>query len=57
MRPKPLKEHPTPAEKREIRERTLDRTIEETFPASDPPSTDPNPVDPTVCEDDRDEED
>lgn len=27
----------------EIRERTLDKTIEDSFPASDPPSTDPAP--------------
>jgi hypothetical protein len=40
----------TPAEERQIREATLDRTIEESFPASDPPSTDPNPDDDTVLE-------
>ena len=33
----------TPAEERKIREAALDRTLEETFPASDPLSTDPNP--------------
>lgn len=27
----------------EIRERTLDKTIEDSFPASDPPSSDPAP--------------
>jgi len=31
------------AEERRHREAALDRTIEESFPASDPPSTDPNP--------------
>lgn len=33
----------TPEEERRIREAALDRTIAESFPASDPPSTDPNP--------------
>jgi hypothetical protein len=28
---------------RQIREAALDETIEQSFPASDPPSTDPNP--------------
>jgi hypothetical protein len=28
---------------RERREATLDETIEQSFPASDPPSSDPNP--------------
>jgi len=40
----------TPGEERRIREATLDRTIEESFPASDPPSTDPNPDDDTILE-------
>jgi hypothetical protein len=35
----------TPEEERRIREAALDRTIEGSFPASDPPSTDPNPDD------------
>jgi hypothetical protein len=35
--------HHTEAEERRIREAALDETIEATFPASDPPSTDPNP--------------
>jgi hypothetical protein len=35
--------HHSEAEERRIREAALDRTIEESFPASDPPSTDPNP--------------
>ena len=33
----------TPAEERAIREAALDETIAETFPASDPPSSIPNP--------------
>ena len=35
----------TVEEERAIREAALDRTIEGSFPASDPPSTDPNPYD------------
>jgi len=35
----------TPEEERKIREAALDETIEASFPASDPPSTDPNPDD------------
>jgi hypothetical protein len=31
------------AEEKKIREAALDETLKETFPASDPPSTDPNP--------------
>jgi hypothetical protein len=33
------------AEERRIREAALDQTIENSFPASDPPSTNPNPYD------------
>ena len=33
----------TPAEERAIREAALDETLAETFPASDPPSSIPNP--------------
>ncbi len=33
----------TAEEERRIREAAMDETIEETFPASDPPSTIPNP--------------
>jgi hypothetical protein len=33
----------TPAEERAIREAALDETIAGTFPASDPPSSIPNP--------------
>ena len=32
-------------EEREIREAALDQTVEASFPASDPPSTNPNPDD------------
>jgi hypothetical protein len=35
----------TPEEERTIREAALDQTLEATFPASDPPSTVPNPDD------------
>jgi len=37
--------HHTPAEERRIRDAALDETIAASFPASDPPSTDPNPDD------------
>ena len=37
--------HHTPEEERRIREAALDETIADTFPASDPPSTIPNPDD------------
>ena len=37
------KHNHTPEEERRIREAALDETIAETFPASDPPSTIPNP--------------
>ena len=32
-------------EERKVREAALDQTIESSFPASDPPSTNPNPYD------------
>ena len=35
----------TPEEERRIRDAALDHTIEDTFPASDPPSTLPDPDD------------
>jgi len=41
----------TPEEERRIREAVLDHTIEETFPASDPPSTLPNPDDDSLIDD------
>ena len=40
----PTHDH-TPEEERAIREAALDETIEDSFPASDPPSTNPNPDD------------
>ena len=41
----------TPDEERRIREAALDETIAESFPASDPPSTIPNPDDDEVLGD------
>ena len=41
----------TPEEERRIRDAALDHTIEDTFPASDPPSTLPNPDDDEVLND------
>ena len=35
--------HHTLEEERKIREAALDRTVEDSFPASDPPSSNPNP--------------
>ena len=40
----------TPEEERRIREAALDQTIEESFPASDPPSSNPNPDDHAALE-------
>ena len=40
----------TPEEERRFREAALDQTIEASFPASDPPSSDPNPDDDTAVE-------
>jgi hypothetical protein len=40
-------------EEQRIREAALDDTIEETFPASDPLSSDPNPDDDTALTRDR----
>lgn len=46
MTPENAKRHQhTPAEERKIREAALDQTLEGTFPASDPPSSNPNPDD------------
>ena len=44
-------------EERAIRDGALDRTIEDSFPASDPPSSDPNPDDHTAVERDEGRED
>ena len=35
--------HHTPQQEKKIREAALDETVEDTFPASDPPSSIPNP--------------
>ena len=44
----------TPERERLRREAALDETIEQSFPASDPPSTDPNPdSDTNECPDAR----
>jgi hypothetical protein len=44
VNPKKKEEHKhTPAEERQIRDLALDETLKETFPASDPPSTIPDP--------------
>jgi len=40
----------TPEEEREIREAALDETLEGSFPASDPLSSDPNPDDDDALE-------
>jgi hypothetical protein len=46
MTPSETKRHQhTPDEERKIREAALDQTIEASFPASDPPSSNPNPDD------------
>ena len=47
----------TPEEERRIREAALDETLAETFPASDPPSTLPNPDDDAVLRKDEDTSD
>jgi hypothetical protein len=40
----------TPEEERRIREAALDKTIADSFPASDPPSSNPNPDDHSALE-------
>ena len=42
-----------PEEERRIREAALDKTIADSFPASDPPSSDPNPDDHSAIERER----
>jgi hypothetical protein len=44
----------TPEEERKIREAALDQTLGESFPASDPPSSNPNPDDHEAVEQDDD---
>ena len=46
----------TPEEERRIREAALDETIAESFPASDPPSTIPNPDDDEALENQKAED-
>jgi hypothetical protein len=46
--------HHTPAEEKKIREAALDETVEATFPASDPPSTIPNPDEDELLDKDLD---
>ena len=45
--------HHTAEEERQIRDAALDETIEASFPASDPPSSMPNPDDHTAVARDR----
>jgi hypothetical protein len=52
MESRPTGHQHTPEEERRIREAALDQTIAETFPASDPLSTDPNPDDHSAIEPD-----
>jgi hypothetical protein len=52
----PPDHHHTPSEERRIRDAALDETLEGTFPASDPPSSLPNPDDDeAVADDDADQ--
>ncbi len=48
-RPRLVHQH-SPEEERRVREAALDETIQETFPASDPLSTIPNPDDDEALE-------
>ena len=48
--PDDMEHQHTPAEERRIREAALDQTIEGSFPASDPPSSNPNPDDHSALE-------
>lgn len=45
MKSRPTGHQHTPEEERRIRDAALDQTIADSFPASDPPSSDPNPDD------------
>jgi hypothetical protein len=49
--------HHTPQEERRIRDAALDETIEQTFPASDPPSSIPNPDDDDLLQDSEERND
>jgi hypothetical protein len=46
---RPSHQH-TPEQERANREAALDRTLAQSFPASDPPSSDPNPDDDRALE-------
>ena len=50
MSPDDTEHQHTPDEERRIREAALDQTIEGSFPASDPPSSNPNPDDHSALE-------
>lgn len=50
MTSKKTEHHHTPEEERRIREAALDETIAESFPASDPSSSNPNPDDHSALE-------
>ena len=50
MSPDDTEHQHTPDEERRIREVALDQTIESSFPASDPPSSNPNPADYSALE-------
>ena len=50
MTPDERQHQHTPEEERRIREAALDKTIADSFPASDPPSSNPNPDDHTAVQ-------
>jgi hypothetical protein len=50
MSSEPTRHQHSPEEERKIREAALDQTIEGSFPASDPPSSNPNPDDHAALE-------
>jgi hypothetical protein len=53
MGSKETEHHHTPEEERRIREAALDKTIADSFPASDPPSSNPNPDDHSALQQQR----
>jgi hypothetical protein len=50
MEPEKTSHQHTAEEERRTREAALDKTIADSFPASDPPSSDPNPDDHSLIE-------
>ena len=50
QRREPRKHDHTPEEERRIRDAALDQTLADSFPASDPPSTIPNPDDDSLID-------